>query len=253
MRRILSVFALLLICSSALAAESNLVRVVLNSKTLEEDRALNIVLPADYDEHNQYATVYLLDGGAEYAAQVAGLMHAASPELIVVGIENTDRSRDMFPRPLPERTHRGGGGEAFLRFLTEEMVPYVESRYATGDTRVLVGQSNSGFFVLYAMTEVSRFFDAYLASSPMIGWDWETIREGTKQLLTGRKSFDCALYMNCGGDDSERTSSFLPRYGELLAKNSPNGFRWMSEVIQDEGHVPDSGFARGIEFLLQRP
>jgi predicted alpha/beta superfamily hydrolase len=239
-----------MILAGSASAAPEIERVILTSEVLGEERPLNIVLPADYSPEKTYPVVYALDGNADHLPSVAERMQGAHPDLIVVGVENVDRSRDMFPDPVPERQNRGGGGAAFLEFLTTELGPFIEERYAVGEFRVLSGQSNSGFFVLYAMLNASKAFDAYLASSPMIGWDWEMIREGSIDLLEGRKSFPRALFMNRGDEDLNRTTDYLQGYADLLEKIAPRDFRWTHEVVVDGGHVPENSYRKGIAFIF---
>lgn len=231
-------------------ADSAAERVILTSEVLGEERPLNIVLPAGYSAEKTYPVVFALDGNEDYLPSVAERMQGAHPDLIVVGIENVDRSHDMFPDPVPERQNRGGGGAAFLEFLTTELVPFIEEKYAASGYRVLSGQSNSGFFVLYAMLNANKVFDAYLASSPMIGWDWEMIRDGSIDLLEGRKSFPRVLFMNRGDEDLSRTTEFLPGYVDLLEKIAPRDFRWTHEVVVDGGHVPENSYRKGVAFIF---
>lgn len=245
------VLAMAMVLGGASGA-SGMERVVLHSEVLGEDRPLNIILPVAYAPEKTYPVIYFLDGGASYLQSSADSMQAAHPDLIVVGIENVDRSRDMFPDPMPERDNRGGGGEKFLAFITSELVPHIEKNYPADGFRILSGQSNSGFFVLYAMLNVSYEFDAYLAFSPMIGWDWDMIRQGSRDLLEGRKSFSKVLFMNRGETDLDNTIDFLPGYVDLLEEIAPPGFRWKSEVAPGEGHVPESGYGRGIAFIFDQ-
>jgi hypothetical protein len=131
------------------------------------------------------------------------------------------------------------------------LIPFIEATYATNGYRVLSGQSNSGFFVLYAMIHAPDAFDAYLASSPMIGWDWEMIRNGTTVLFDGRNSFPKTLFMNRGESDYDQTTGFLPRYMELLGVIAPEDFRWRSEIADGDGHVPENSYGNGIAFIFE--
>jgi len=236
--------------SGSAAAVAKIDRVILTSEVLGEDRPLNIILPADFSPDLTYPIVFALDGGANYLPSVAEDMHSVQPDLIVVGIENVDRSRDMFPDPMPDRDNRGGGGARFLEFLTTELVPYIEGKYPASGYRVISGQSNSGFFVLYAMLNATEVFDAYLASSPMIGWDWDMIRDRSVDLLDGRKSFPKALFINRGDEDLDRTTEYLPGYVDLLGEIAPEDFRWMHEVVEGGGHVPENSYRNGIAFIF---
>ena len=107
------------------------VRETLQSEILQENRKLIIHLPDDYQTSGKsYTVLYLLDG-SEY-----GLFNAISDlrrlgrEMIIVGIENTDRNRDMMPvvadgYPGPPRA------EDFLSFIEKELIPFVENTYRT--------------------------------------------------------------------------------------------------------------------------
>jgi predicted alpha/beta superfamily hydrolase len=238
--------------SSVSAAPPEVDRQVVTSRILGEDRPFNIVLPAGYSAEKTYPVVYALDGGARYTPTLAEQMQAAHADLIVVGIENVDRDRDMFPEPLPARQNRGGGGERFLEFITKELIPYIENRYSVNDFRVISGQSNSGFFVLYAMLTAPDAFDAYLASSPMIGWDWDMIRTESVGLLKGSQSFPKVLFMNRGDDDYAQVTDYLPAYAALLLDISPTDFRWKNEVVAGGGHVPANSYEDGIAYIFRQ-
>src|SRR5210317_1745424 len=81
----------------------------LESDILGETRTIKVWLPENYAESGEaYPVFYLLDAEmvmrfAKAAATVAELGGDALPEMIVVGIENIDRNKDMFPAE--------GGGE----------------------------------------------------------------------------------------------------------------------------------------------
>jgi len=244
----LSLVAMLIAPAGATAADVN--RVVMTSAILGEDRPLNVILPEEYSSDGAYPVVYALDGGTEYALELAQQMHGAHGGLIIVGIENVDRNRDMFPEPLEVRSNKGGGGKRFLDYLAKELIPWVEERFAADGYRILSGQSNSGFFVLYAMLNAPDGFDAYLAVSPMVGWDVEMFSSGSIELLSGKESFPKVLYMSQGDDDFERVTGYLPAWVELLSEISPADFRWRNDVVEGGGHVPISTYGTGIAFIF---
>ena len=74
------------------------------------------------------------------------------PELIIVALPNTRRTRDLTPTHAI-RDYSGkeepnfsfsGGGESFLRFMEEELMPHIEAKYRTQPYRILVGHSLGG-------------------------------------------------------------------------------------------------------------
>lgn len=133
--------------------------------------------------------VYLLDGNAWFGTLVDSLrMRARRPEVtgvrpaVAVGIgyptdEVVDvarRAYDLTPlRAGPAAEERDtGGAEAFLDFLTEELVPRVEARFGLpGQRRMLFGHSLGGLFVLHAVLTRPTAFAAFAAASPSLWFD----------------------------------------------------------------------------------
>src|SRR6185436_11461232 len=74
-----------------------------HSTRLNEDRALIVYLPPRYESSgHSYPVLYLLDGNRDamleaLAATGSLERHKFMPEIIVVGIANVDRDRDMMP------------------------------------------------------------------------------------------------------------------------------------------------------------
>ncbi|PZO63827.1 MAG: hypothetical protein DI635_07395 [Pseudoxanthomonas suwonensis] len=75
--------------------------VVLDSAVMKEQRRINVYLPSTLQEERRYPVIYMPDGGlAEDFPHVANTIDAAIREgrmapVILVGIENTQRRRDM--------------------------------------------------------------------------------------------------------------------------------------------------------------
>jgi predicted alpha/beta superfamily hydrolase len=225
-------------------------RLMLHSEVLDEYRPLNVVLPANFDPGEFYPMVIVLDGEKKPLGTVARLMREAEPGLIIVGVENVNRTRDMFPDPVPERRNQGGGAGAFLEFIVTELVPYIEQEYPVNGVRVLTGQSNSAYFVLYAMIERPYDFDAWIASSPMIDWNRDRILGGAGELFAARPDLEGALYINRGEDDYDKVVDACPDFEALLSERAPVGFRWKSDFVEGGEHVPLEGYREGIEFVL---
>jgi hypothetical protein len=122
------------------------------SQILNEERTLSIALPQDYDKSQKaYPVLYILDAEArnEFTDAVSTIkdLHAegVGPQMIIVGIWNTNRNRDMIPVSVSHRP-QSGGSQKFLEFITDELKPYVKQNYRTTDFSVLYGASNAGLF-----------------------------------------------------------------------------------------------------------
>ena len=68
-----------------------------------------------------------------------------------------------------EQRPGSGGAAKFLRFITEELIPYVEDNYRTDSPNVIYGGSNAGLFTVYAIFTAPEKIQAAIAGSPMIG------------------------------------------------------------------------------------
>ena len=148
-------------------------RTEIESSVLDETRTLWIYTPPAYDSSNaQFPVLYLLDGDVHFR-HATGLLDFLSynlraPQLIVVGILNTSRTRDFTSPSVSGRTSRSGTGGAhrFLRFLSDEVKPYVEREYRTAAFSILVGHSYGGLFTVHTLVRSPEAFDAHIAISP---------------------------------------------------------------------------------------
>jgi len=147
----------------------------IHSKILGEDRPLFIYTHRAYGEdQSRYPVAYVLDGEWNFH-QTSGVIDLLSsreaiPWMIVVGIPNVDRMRDLSPSPIREQP-RAGGAAAFRRFLREEVFPFVEARYRTEPFRMLIGHSLAGLFTVDTLLREPELFSAYLAVGPYLVWD----------------------------------------------------------------------------------
>lgn len=149
-----------------LPAQSRTIKIV--SQELGEPKLVHVHLPRDYALARQrYPVVVLLDGQvrAFHALTVAAadydltgdLFPVGMPRQIVVSVEHGSRSSDL-----------GTNADAFLRFLTTELLPRVDREYRTLPFRTLIGHSRGGAFALRAMCREGANFPAIVAISPSV-------------------------------------------------------------------------------------
>ena len=220
--------------------------ITIDSKILDEQRTLVVTLPQGYeDERTEYPVLYHLDANTVNGRPLpAG--GRSWPEMITVGIVNTDRSRDMFPVYVGPKRPTSGGAEAFLRFLTTEVIPLVDDRYRTSGQRILYGMSNSGLFTVYALLKRPQTFAGYIASSPMIGHCPEYMWDLAREFVGTEGPIDSFLYIIYGNDDSTKVVDGVPPLIELLESNPRPGFRLELTVIEGGGHVPPESLGNGL-------
>jgi len=227
-----------------------------NSKILDEERTIVVHLPSGYDKgHHSYPVLYILDADWEdlFTTVVAtsGYLNEFGyiPKMIVVGICNTDRSRDMFPVKI-KREPTSGGASYFLNFISEELMPFVERKYRTEPFTMLFGGSNAGLFTVYAFLENPASFDAYIASSPGIGTIPDYFYAKAKGLFKKKSSLPQYMYMAYGEHDYPQSISHTPDFYSFLKSNSPGDFEIQMDIIENEGHVPFISLYNGLRFVF---
>ena len=216
----------------------------INSKVLGETRRINVYLPPGYGEsaETRLPVLYMPDGGmAEDFLHVAGLVQVSVGNgtmrpFLLVGIENTQRRRDMTGPTENENDKkiapRVGGSAAFRRFIRDELMPQVKGRYRTTDERAIVGESLAGLFVVETFLLEPDLFDTYIAFDPSLWWNSQKLVADAGQLLRARPKTEKTLYLASSGEDTEATQ----RLADVLRKDAPPGRRWHHEKMPDEKH-----------------
>ena len=170
----------------------------LNSEILNEDRSIYVNLPESYTESTfRYPVLYLLDAEYEFHHTTGTISFLSGtgkiPEVIVVGIVNTNRSRDLTPEAPNDEESKAfwgeiGGADTFRRFIKEELIPFIDNTYRTIDYRLVRGQSFGGLFGIYDVLREDPIFDAYITTSPSVTWNENSLfKQLTQTDFTDKK------------------------------------------------------------------
>ncbi len=223
-----------------------------HSQIFDEEVTILVHLPYAYDRTERvYPVLYSLGGDdvLRFSKSSATLEELNSkgkiPKMILVTLANTGRipiRLDSDPDSLRAREH--------LRFVIEELMPFVNENYRTANYRILFGQSNAGLFTIYSLLETPDSFDAYIASSPMLGWCSDFIFNKAENLFEKSRSLDKFLFMIYGEADYERVTSYVPGFADLLKAKAPADFRWEVRVLEEEGHVPYTSLYEGLRAVF---
>ncbi len=93
---------------------------------------------------------------------------------MVVGIQNTQRRRDLTgPTSNPEDKKIApvvGGSAAFRRFIKEELMPEVRSRYRTTSETAIMGESLAGLFAVETFFLEPELFNTFIAFDASLQW-----------------------------------------------------------------------------------
>lgn len=152
------------------------------SRAVGESRVINVHTPPGYASGGaRFPVLYMPDGGINedfpHVVRTVDSLIAAGAirPVIVVGIPNTERRRDMTG---PTRfaadsaiAPRVGGSAAFRAFIRNELMPLVEARYRTTQERAIVGESLAGLFIVETLLTDPSLFDHYIALDPSVWWN----------------------------------------------------------------------------------
>jgi uncharacterized protein len=245
------VFALLVLISSSAPGQTppGVTSLKINSAVLGEERTILVRVPAGYETNKlRYPVLYMTDGNAHISHTSATVEFLARngrmSELIVVGITNTDRTRDLSPTHVKTTVAGGdsalqfptsGGGDKFLKFIETELIPDIEKRYRVQPYRILAGHSLGGLFTIHAMVSRPELFHSYIAVSPALQWDNQVAVKRAEDFFKARKEWQATLFMSLGHEPGPIEDGFY-QLKQVLEKNQTKGFEWAAQVLDDEDH-----------------
>lgn len=247
----LALFALLAVAQRAVAQGDAAQLMPHDSFTVQsavmgETRRINVYLPPGYDAVRgaRFAVLYLLDGGVQedwphVAATVDSAVRAGEMRpVIMIGIENTQRRRDLTGPTEVEADRRiapsVGNSAAFRRFIGEELMPEVRRRFRTNDEAALMGESLAGLFVVETFLLQPEMFGTYIAYSPSLWWNAEALVRQADERLRARPSLRQSLYLSSA--DEENIAPAVARLAEILRARNPAGLRWEYRPRPDLTH-----------------
>ena len=232
--------------ADCMAAEVRHESLRIHSPRLGEERRINVYLPPAYDRcpGQRYRVLYMPDGGVaedfpHVASAVDDLVRASRIEpLIVVGLENTNRRRDMTgPTTDPEDrkvTDQPGGAAKLRDFLRHELQPIVDARYRTNDARAIIGESFAGLFIVEAMLRTPDLFDTYIALDPSLWWNKGGLIGEVPSLLSAWSPHaKVRLFVASTGDGNTQEVEAFD--AALRAANTP-ALQWTYEPRPDLRH-----------------
>ena len=223
---------------------------VIHSQILDEDRLLFIHLPREYEEtQSRYPVLYLLWVDIyNYFADAAMVTEKLGssgeiPPVIIVGVANTNRYRDLLPVRTRDRSE-GGGVDNFLRFFEQELIPHIDKTYRTKNFRILVGPQAGAIFNLYALIAKPGLFHAFISENPFMNPEnAEFLFPKTESFFKNTESLKNFLYIKCEKNERPQDLEYAERLAKLLESEKPDGFRFKVEFQEPSGY-----FLRPVPF-----
>ncbi|MDO5297865.1 MAG: alpha/beta hydrolase-fold protein [Clostridia bacterium] len=182
-----------------------------------ENRRLHLYLPQGYEEGRERLPVlYMFDGhnlfsdrDATYGKSLGlgDFLDAWCKRMIVVGIECSMDDYTRVHEYCPFDIHSGiygdiaGRGEETMRFIVEELKPFIDSRYPTFPFReatAIAGYSMGGMLALYGVLRHNRYFSKAAVISPSVLPAMDAFR---REIDRDALSADTRVFMSWGTNE----------------------------------------------------
>ncbi|NUO75035.1 MAG: alpha/beta hydrolase [Lysobacter sp.] len=218
----------------------------LRTQAPDETRRINVYTPPGYDatKSARYPVLYMPDGGLEedfphVASDVDAAIRAGEMRpVLVVGIENTQRRRDMTgPTSFAEDRKIApevGGSARFRAFIADELMPTIRKRYRVSDEAGIIGESLAGLFVVETFFERPQLFDVYIAMSPSLWWNQDALVLGADRRLQAGGFEGRTLLLSSANEDNIAPQT--ARLGDALRTVAPKGLAWRYDPRPDLTH-----------------
>lgn len=222
----------------------------LTMQQLQRQRTIRLYLPPSYGSSDRrYPVLYMHDGqnlfdaATGYAGEwqvdetLDQLAAAGKLELIVVGIDNGSELRNQELVPYPHPDIAKSEGEAYLKFIVDELKPYIDSHYRTlpdRDHTGLMGSSLGGLITHYAGQHYSQVFGRLGVFSPSY---WVAADDKTRLVspgIAGNSRWFVSMGSKEGGDMVPDFQQVTTQLGKTLPADSQLSTRLVEGADHNE-------------------
>ena len=214
------------------------------SKFVNEERVINIWVPPSYKNSvDSLPVLYMPDGGIKedfphIANTLAKLISENKiPPHILVGIENTERRRDLSGPTKIEYDLKivpnPGGSNNFRSFIKNELFSEINSKYRTNDKRAIIGESAAGIFEIETFLLDNDMFDYYIAMDPALWYNEQYLVKNFESLA--KEDYEQKKKLWFAGSDAVDISTHTRELNKKL-EDSSLGLVWRYSDEPEEQH-----------------
>ncbi|PZP47240.1 MAG: esterase [Pseudopedobacter saltans] len=217
----------------------------IKSEKLGETRTINIWAPKDSTiVIDSLPVMYVLDGGIKedfphVANTFSELIKAKKiPPFLLVGIENTQRRRDMTGPTTVEKDKEiapvVGGAAKFRDFISDELFAEIAKRYPKTTHKGIIGESAAGLFVMETLFTKTNMFDYYIAFDPSLWWNGQLLTQSAKIYLEKMPPEKKVLWF--ASSSATDVSPFAQQLAQTLAAQDITSLSWNYSDEPEEQH-----------------
>lgn len=239
----------------------------ISSKIMGKDFQLYISFPGGYSikDTTKYPVLYLLDGRYFFpiikSARETMDFGNELEKVIIVGIGSgldiaswyvnrmydyttskdtiSDRKDEKQMR-FPKGTIQSGGAEKFLKCITTEIIPYVDTHYKTTNDRGITGHSLGGLFTAYCLLNSTGVFSRYGINSPSLWWNNDEVVNQADSLFSKNETWEVPLTKVFISVGQKEGSSMIPTMAKLSTMLEAKAYKNVTltwHIFDDETHL----------------
>jgi uncharacterized protein len=267
-----------------------------------------VAKPPSADKDKRYPGIYAVDGNGSFpmvtSIQRTLAWGGEAPAAYVIGVGYPTeggylqavlkRNRDYPPTDAGEYARAmlgptfAPGGNAFLRFLIQELKPELESRYAIdANDSTFFGSSLGGLFGAWTLLTSPATFQRYILASPAITWNDEEVWHWEQACAETRSNLPATVFLSAGELEAAdvarryaletaennpmlrprikvmiawfeahgwpRTAEIGPEFADRLRSRNYAGLKIHCHNMPEETHmsVPPAAISRGLRFVFE--
>ena len=228
------------------------------SGALKEKRKLWISLPEHYSlRKDSFHLVFVLDGNNKtffdltvaskrfLEANAVDLNDFNTPEAIIVGIGQKNRATDFVDSAAD-----------FLKFLSDELIPFVTKTYRTKPYTILIGHSLAGRFAIYSMIKKPKLFNAIITASPAYSSKFINAIDYSLDSLFNVNNFpDRSWFLSTSYLNNDNTEKQFRPFAEAMRSYFTNKdyrnlrFAFNSSATLGHAKTPYFSITEGLHFI----
>ncbi len=254
----------------------------LHSRVLQRDYELYIGLPPATPAGARHPLLFVTDAPVGFPvihAMARRLSHEGpqAQQMVLVGLSyavgdspTVSRNRDYTPSQrasaAEDSSVRYGEAEAYVRFLREEVLPYLAAHVPQADPtrRYFAGHSYGGLFGAHVLLHHTDLFQRYILSSPSLWFDQERLLREADALAARRQPLKAQVLL-LAGEREQAAPGRRPRPGveadgdivgntrrfERALRQLP-GLQVQRQIVPDEDHLSvfPSAMVRGMRWAF---
>jgi predicted alpha/beta superfamily hydrolase len=149
-----------------------------------------------------------------------------------------------------------GDGDKFLRFIHDELIPFIEIQYRVKKSeRAISGSTYGALLALYTLFNKPEMFNGYIAISPTFYWDNKVIFKYEQEYFKRSTDLPVKLFLSAGSlDNQDAYIQPLNHFIQIMNSRGYSGLELKSMILEDETHYSSYGnaFTKGLKWLYTK-